>query len=146
MRNRLLLPLALAVALSGCDVRNTRNLRAVKPVTDETKSVPGAEDAPAEPPVEPAKPDGAAASQPTKEAQPAPMPPPPQQPQPAEKTPEPVQSAGAGEKAAALLELSQEFLDNGDRKQAKFWLDHLTKEFPDTPAARQAAELLKGLK
>ena len=139
MKNRLLLPLALAVALSGCDVRNARNLRAVKPVTDETKSAPRAEDAPAEPLVEPAKRDGAAAPQPTQEAQPAPMP-------PAEKVPEPVQSAGAEEKAGALLELSQEFLDNGDRKQAKFWLDHLTKEFPDTPAARQAAELLKGLK
>jgi len=47
--------------------------------------------------------------------------------------------------AAALLELSQEFLEVKDTKQARFWLEHITKEFPKTKAAARAAALLKSL-
>ncbi|MBQ17178.1 MAG: hypothetical protein CMJ65_08635 [Planctomycetaceae bacterium] len=47
--------------------------------------------------------------------------------------------------AEALLELSQEFLDAKDTKQARFWLEHITREFPKTKAAARAAALLKTL-
>ncbi len=47
--------------------------------------------------------------------------------------------------AEALLELSQEFLEVKDTKQARFWLEHITKEFPKTKAAARATALLKSL-
>lgn len=57
----------------------------------------------------------------------------------------PEESVDVETTSAALLELSQEFLDAKNTKQARFWLEHITKEFPGTKAATRAAALLKSL-
>ena len=160
MRKRSLTPhlaflLAFVAVLSACDpdvppsqpaanpgptaeVTSESEKTAVTPVVEETKQPPMPRNPVAEPSTGPAKPAVARPIPPPKE--------PPAAAKPPAEPAEPDPSAGAEKKAAALLELSREFLENGDKKQAKFWLDHVQKEFPETPSAKQAAALLKGLK
>lgn len=49
------------------------------------------------------------------------------------------------QKAEALLRLSQEFLDEGNKDQARFWSEHLRKTYPESEAAEKALAILKKL-
>lgn len=49
-------------------------------------------------------------------------------------------------KGAAKLALAKKFIDKGDSANAKKWLQQIQKDFPNTMAATEAAELLTKLK